>query len=362
MVVVLDLHTRLPPSPPLADVASALPVASRPPVHCFRASPLPFVPWGRARKDCDMSREYMPRATPRHGYTRPSRAVPPCLTRTRTRQKRLPIARYLNHSASSAGIDLPPFATSLDPSCACMLRLVARRMKTKTRDPRLRSAPLSISVQLALALMQLRSAAAAADDMIRAPPRAITAASIPPAPASRHQARGVVVPLPSFFREASLYSPVPLLPSPLPLLALPLPLLSEPIVNSPDTGVRLFITSMAGRTYLVHLCPTCCVYVLDRTTGPTPRCARSTWAVPCGAVEGGPGTRAALAVSGGRGGNVVALGRTAVREAYTDAGVRAWACAGGTASQRVCAAAAQMVDGGVEQRSRCAGGATASGM
>ncbi|KAJ7827160.1 hypothetical protein B0H14DRAFT_3467275 [Mycena olivaceomarginata] len=91
--------------------------------------------------------------------------------------------------ASSAGTDLPPFATSLDPSCACMLRLVARRTKTKTRYLRLRSAPLSISVQLALALMRLRSAATAADDMIRAPPRAITAASIPPAPASR---RGVL--------------------------------------------------------------------------------------------------------------------------------------------------------------------------
>ncbi|KAJ7787247.1 hypothetical protein B0H14DRAFT_2954583, partial [Mycena olivaceomarginata] len=39
-------------------------------------------------------------------------------------------------------------------------------------------------------------------------------------------------------------------------------------------------------------------------------------------VEGGPGTtRVALAASGGSGGNVVALGRTAVREAYADAGV-----------------------------------------
>jgi hypothetical protein len=100
--------------------------------------------------------------------------------------------------------------------------------------------------------------------MIRAPPCPVTA-SIPSVPASRHQVRGVV-PLSSFFREASPYSPFPLLPSPLPFLALPLPLLSErpwltaplllQIVNSPDTGVRLFMTSTVGRMYLVHLCPT----------------------------------------------------------------------------------------------------------
>ncbi|KAJ7827148.1 hypothetical protein B0H14DRAFT_1240018 [Mycena olivaceomarginata] len=165
--------------------------------------------------------------------------------------------------------------------------------------------------------------------MIRAPPRAITAAPIPPAPASRHRARGVVVPLSSFFRE---------------------------IVNSPDTGVRLFITSMAGRTYL--LCPTCRAYVLDRTTGPTPRRARSTWAVPCGARGGRTGTACR---AGGewrkRWGRRSARSHRRPRS-IADAGVRAWACAGGTASQRVCAAAAQMVDGGVEQRPRCAGGAT----
>ncbi|KAJ7703355.1 hypothetical protein B0H14DRAFT_3903782 [Mycena olivaceomarginata] len=127
--------------------------------------------------------------------------------------------------------------------------------------------------------------------MIRAPPRAITAASIPPAPASRHQARGVVVPLSSFFRE---------------------------IVNSPDTGVR-------HRRWGVR---TLFIYV--------PLAARTCWTAPlarrldaldllglclAARVEGGPGTRVALAVSGGSGGNVVALGRTAVREAYADAGV-----------------------------------------
>ncbi|KAJ7780396.1 hypothetical protein B0H14DRAFT_3894042 [Mycena olivaceomarginata] len=130
--------------------------------------------------------------------------------------------------------------------------------------------------------------------MIRAPPRAIrlhsSRARIP------HQARGWWYPSLFLSRDSQLTR----------------------------HGVRLFMTSTVGRrTYLVHLCPTCRAYVLDRTTGDA-----STRSIYLGcalrrAWREDRETRVALAVSGGSGGNVVALGRTAVREAYADAGVRA---------------------------------------